>query len=81
MHGNSKQTPRSWGRGAHLVVAFKGFGQRVVDDEAHVRLVDAHAEGNGGRNDLDLVGGPVLLHPLSLIRGQPSMVVPTHTTW
>lgn len=81
MQCDSRQTPRSWGRGAHLVVAFKGFGQRVVDDKAHVGLVDAHTKGNGGSDDLDLVGGPVLLHPLSLIRGQPSMVVPTHTVW
>jgi len=52
-----------------------------MDDEAHIRFVDAHAKGNGGSNDLHLVGGPVLLHPLSLIWRQASMVVPVHTNW
>ena len=65
--------------GSNLVVAFKGLGQGVVNDEAHVRLVDAHAKGDGGSNDLNPVGGPVLLHPLKLIRRQPSMVVPAST--
>ncbi len=50
-----------------------------MDDKAHIRLVDAHAKGNGGSNDLHLVGGPVLLHPLPLIWRQPSMVVPVRT--
>lgn len=50
-----------------------------MNDKAHIRLVDAHAKGNGGSNDLHLVGGPVLLHPLSLIWRQPSMVVPART--
>lgn len=35
-----------------LVVALYGFRQTGVDHVAHVRLVDAHAESNGGTNDL-----------------------------
>ena len=58
------------------MIAFKGLGQGVVDDKAHVRLVDTHAKGDGGSNDLNPVGCPVLLHTLSLIRRQPSMIVP-----
>ena len=35
-----------------LVVALHRFGQTGVDHVAHVRLVDAHAEGYGGTDDL-----------------------------
>src|SRR5690606_3969064 len=34
-----------------LVVAFEALGQVEVSDEAHVRLVDTHAEGDGGDHD------------------------------
>lgn len=34
-----------------LVVALDGLGQVEVGDEAHVGLVDAHAEGDGGDDD------------------------------
>lgn len=63
---------------AHLMVALQRLGQGVVDDEAHIWLVDAHAKGNGGSNDLHLVCRPVLLHSLPLIWCQASMVVPAH---
>ncbi len=38
-----------------LVVALDGLGHVAVDDVAHVRLVDAHAEGDGGAHDVDVV--------------------------
>ena len=59
-----------------LMVALQRLWQRVVNDEAHIWLVDAHAKGNGGGNDLHLVSGPVLLHFLSVIWCQAGMVVP-----
>lgn len=59
----------------HLMVAFQRLGQGVVDDEAHIRLVDTHAKGNGGSNDLHLVTGPPLLHLFTLVCRQPRMVV------
>ena len=34
-----------------LVVTLDVLGQIMVDDESHVGLVDAHAEGNGGDDD------------------------------
>ncbi|VVO45103.1 hypothetical protein PS710_06569 [Pseudomonas fluorescens] len=34
-----------------LVIRFKGFGQIEVSDEAHVGLIDAHAECHGGDHD------------------------------
>jgi hypothetical protein len=36
-----------------LVVPLQTLGQGVVDDKAHIGLVDAHAKGNGGNNDLE----------------------------
>lgn len=38
-----------------LVVAFDILGQVLVNDVANIRFVDAHAEGNCGADDLDLV--------------------------
>src|SRR5579863_449035 len=38
-----------------LVIALDILGQIVVHDVAHVRLVDAHAEGNRRTHDADLV--------------------------
>ena len=37
-----------------LVVAFYALGNVVMDDETHVRLVYAHAEGDGGHNHVHL---------------------------
>ena len=37
-----------------LVVAFQALGDVVVDDKAHIGLVDAHAEGDGGDNHVHL---------------------------
>jgi len=37
-----------------LVVVVNAFGQAVVDDKAHIPLVDAHAKGNCGHNDVDM---------------------------
>jgi hypothetical protein len=38
-----------------LVIAFDVLGQIVVYDVTHVRLVDAHAEGDRRTHDADLV--------------------------
>ena len=39
------------GSARFLIVTFHAFGQVEVGDEAHVGLVDAHAEGDGGDHD------------------------------
>ena len=39
------------GASGFLVVRFQALGQIKVADETHVRLVDAHAEGNGRHHD------------------------------
>ena len=38
-----------------LVVALNAFGKVVVDDPAHVALVDTHTKCYGGNNDLNII--------------------------
>ena len=57
-----------------LVVALDGLGQVVVDDEAHVALVDAHAEGDGGDDDVHLVAREGVLDAPPLVRRQAGVV-------
>ena len=57
-----------------LVVALDGLGQVVVHDEAHVGLVDAHAEGDGGDDDVDLVAREGVLYARALVRRQAGVV-------
>ena len=59
-----------------LVVALDVLGQVVVHDEAHVRLVDAHAEGDGRHDDLQIVAQEHLLHLPALLIAQAGMVGP-----
>ncbi|OPZ09086.1 MAG: hypothetical protein BWZ08_00699 [candidate division BRC1 bacterium ADurb.BinA292] len=53
--------PVAPGPAAFLLVVFQRAGHRGVDHEANVGLVDAHAEGDGGDDDLDAVIDEVLL--------------------
>jgi hypothetical protein len=48
-----------------LVVGLDGAGEGDVDDGADVGLVDAHAEGDGGDDDLELAGEEVALDALA----------------
>ena len=48
-----------------LVVGFDGAGQRGVEDGANVGLVDAHAEGDGGYDDVELAGLELALDALT----------------
>ncbi len=54
-----------------LVVGLEALGQVQVQHEAHVRLVDAHAEGDGGDHDQ-----AVLLEEPVLVRGADVLVQP-----
>ncbi len=47
--------PIASGAAGFLVIALNVFRQVVVDDEAHVGLVDAHAEGNRRAHHPDIV--------------------------
>ncbi len=48
-----------------LVEGFDGGGQGVVDDGADVGLIDAHAEGDGGDDDLELAREELALDALA----------------
>lgn len=50
-----------------LVVVLDGLAECGVDDEAHFRLVDSHAERDGGHYDLNLVLTPALLNQRAVI--------------
>ena len=45
-----------------LVEVFHRLGHRVMDDEAHVGLVDAHPEGDGRHDGLQLPASPLLVY-------------------
>jgi hypothetical protein len=58
-----------------LVVALDRARQIAVDDEAHVRLVDTHAEGNRRGHDVDRASAKVVLSARALGRIHPRVVV------
>ena len=51
----------SAGASGLLVVALQALGDVVVDDVAHIGLVDTHAEGDGGHDDVDALHDEVVL--------------------
>lgn len=57
-----------------LVVALHGLWQAVVDDIAHVGLVNAHAKRNCGADDMDVACGPALLGLLAHVGIKASVV-------
>ena len=59
-----------------LVVALDVFGQVVVDHPADVGLVDAHAEGDRGADDLHLVAQEKLLVFGAFLVAEPGVVGP-----
>lgn len=56
--------PVAPGSSRFLVVALQALGQVLVDDKAHVGLVDAHTESDRGHDDLDF---SLLPHRLDLV--------------
>ena len=57
-----------------LVIALDVFGQIVMDDEADVGLVDAHAEGDGGADHPHFVAQEKFLVLRPLAGGQPGVI-------
>ena len=57
-----------------LVVGLDGAGKSGVNDGADVGLVDAHAEGDGGDDDLELAGEEVALHALARGRVETGVI-------
>ena len=62
------------GTACFLVVGFHAAGQVVVQDEANVGLVDAHAEGVGGDDDRALALHEALLAALAIGLGHAGVV-------
>ena len=58
-----------------LVIPLDRLRDRVVDDEAHVGLVDAHAKCDCCHDDVGMVVGPAHLDVSSLVGRDTSMVV------
>ena len=58
-----------------LHVVLQRTGNVRVDHQAHVRFVDAHSEGIGGRNHPQLAADESLLHALLRFRGQARVKV------
>ena len=57
-----------------LVVGFQALGQIEVGDEAHVGLVDAHAEGDGGDHDQPFLVEETLLVGGAHVIGQAGVI-------
>ena len=45
-----------------------------MDDKAHVRFVDPHAEGDGGADDLDFIAEECLLVARALVAVEAGMI-------
>jgi len=60
---------------AFLDVSLETLGDAVVDHEPHVVLVNSHAKGNGGHNNLDIVPHPPLLNVFLVVIVELSMIV------
>ena len=58
-----------------LKVSLRGVGTVVMDDEAHVRFVDTHAECVCGYDDTDGIVLPVVLSAVFLATVNTSMIV------
>ena len=57
-----------------LVVGLHALRQIRMRHEAHVRLVDAHAEGDGGDDDHPVVALKAVLMPLAHVAGKARMI-------
>ena len=62
------------GTSSLLIIAFERLGDVVVDNEAHVGLVDAHSEGDGGDDDVDALHQEVVLRFGTTLRVESSVV-------
>ena len=57
-----------------LAILLDALGQRSMNDEAHVGSVDAHAESNGGDDDVDVFSLEGLLHSPPFVGRQTRVV-------
>ncbi len=66
--------PIAPGAARFLIVAFQRLRNVVVDDEAHIGLVDAHPEGNGCHDHLHVLVQEGILVAHAGVRVQPGVV-------
>ena len=57
-----------------LLVVLERLGRAGVDDEAHVRSIDAHAEGDGGDDDVGALVDEGVLVARALVVGQAGVI-------
>ena len=57
-----------------LIIGFETLGQVQMHDEAHIGLVDAHAEGDGGHHDHTVLPQEALLIALAHFGTQPGVI-------
>ena len=62
------------GTSGFLIIAFEALGNIVVDDKAHVGLVNAHSKGNGGNNHIHLFHQELVLVLGTHLVVQPRMI-------
>ncbi|MCG3120600.1 MAG: hypothetical protein ALAOOOJD_03365 [bacterium] len=68
--------PVAAGAADFLIIRFKVFRQIIMNDEAHVRFVDPHAERNGGDDNLRVIAEKGFLILRALFVGQAGMIGP-----
>ena len=57
-----------------LIVAFQRLGDIIMDNKTHIGLVDTHAKGDGGHNDVNLLHQEVVLGLRTEHRLQTGMI-------
>jgi hypothetical protein len=66
--------PVAAGAADFLIIALDAARQRGVNHGPNIGFVDAHAECDGGNDDLQLAGSEQSLHPITLLRRHPGMI-------
>ena len=64
------------GSSRFLLIVFERLRRAGVDDEPHVGSIDAHAEGDGGDDDVGVLVEERVLIPAALVVGKPGVVRP-----
>ena len=67
-------SPSASGPADLLIISFEGFGESVMHDQADIRLIDPHAKGDGGNDNIDLIVGKKVLRHSSFVGLQAGMV-------
>ena len=69
------------GASAFLIISLDALGQIEVNDKAHIRLIDAHAESNGGHHNNAVILQKTVLMAGAHLGGQTSVIGQGHQTF